>query len=77
MKTALTQIQADTLDYIKDFIKINKFPPTRVEISEAFKVLPNAAQSRVEGLIRKGALTNNAGESRSIVPVKGFKVVIK
>lgn len=74
---ALTQIQADTLSFIKGFIKDNKFPPTRVEISEAFEILPNAAQSRVEALIRKGALTHKVGAGRSTFPVKGFKVRIK
>ena len=73
----LTQKQADVLDYIKDFIVVNKYSPTRSEIAEAFDIQPNAAQSRVVGLIKKGAITYAAGKMRSIVPVKGFRVRVK
>ena len=74
---ALTQIQADTLNYIKDYVKINNFSPTRAEIAEAFDINPNAAQARVLGLIRKGAVTQTEGVMRSTFPIKGFKVVIR
>ena len=77
MSVILTEIQAATLEYIKDYIKINTFPPSRADIAEAFEIQPNAAQSRVEGLIRKGAIDRIANVSRSIVPVKGFRVRIK
>lgn len=77
MGKPLTQIQSDTLDFIKDYIKINKFPPTRKEIAESFGIHVNAAQLRVEALIKKGAATHRPGVLRSTLPVKGFKVVIK
>lgn len=75
--TALTQKQADTLSFIKEFINENGFSPTRKEIGANFDVQPNAAQVRVTGLINKGALTAPPGKSRSIRPVKGFRVKIK
>ena len=75
--TALTEKQNEVLVYIKDFIKINQFSPTRAEIGEAFGIAPNAAQGRVMALLRKGAITMVAETSRSIVPVKGYRVKVK
>ena len=76
MTKALTKKQADTLAFIKDFIKANGYGPTRVDIADNFGVKPNAAQARVEGLIRKGAVTHKKGVMRSLLPVKGFRVRI-
>lgn len=73
----LTQKQADILGFIKEFISNKGFSPTRVEMADAFKIQPNAAQGRVEALIRKGAVTQELGKMRSIIPVKGFRVRIK
>ena len=75
--TALTEKQHEVLVYIKDFIKINQFAPTRKEIGDAFGVAPNAAQERVVALVKKGAITMVEGVSRSIVPVKGYRVRVK
>lgn len=75
--TELTEKQAEVLEFIKDYMITNRFPPTRVEIAEAFSIQPNAVQSRLAGLIRKGAVTDVPGKTRSTVPVKGFKVRIK
>ena len=74
---ALTQKQAAVLAYIKEFIVEFKFSPTRSEIGDHFKIRPNAAQVRVEGLLRKGAVTHVKGKSRSTYPVEGFVVTIK
>ena len=75
--TALTEKQHEVLVFIKDFIKINHFSPTRAEIGEAFGVMPNAAHERVVALARKGAITMVEGVSRSLVPVKGYRVKVK
>jgi len=75
--TALTEKQAEVFEFIKDFISINHFSPTRMEIAEAFSIQPNAAQARLVGLIKKGAVTTAAGKMRSIVPVKGYRVRVK
>ena len=73
----LTQKQADTFNFIKSFIKDNGYGPTRVDIAGNFDINPNAAQQRVEGLIRKGAVTHIRGVMRSLVPVKGYRVKVK
>ena len=73
---ALTEKQAEVLEFIKDFIFINGFSPTRSEVAEAFNIQPNAAQVRIQGLIKKGAVTSQSGKQRSTVPVKGFRVRI-
>lgn len=73
----LTEKQAEVLEYIKDFIKINNFSPTRSEIAEAFNVQPNAIQARLSGLVKKGAIVMPEKKSRAISPVKGFRVRIK
>lgn len=75
--TKLTAKQAEVLEYIKDYIVINKFPPTRSEIAEAFGVYANAIQNRIDALVKKGAVTQIQGAMRSTVPVKGFRVRIK
>ena len=73
----LTEKQAEVLEYIKDFIAINHFSPTRSEIAEAFNVRPNAIQARLGGLVKKGAIIMPKKKSRAIAPVKGFKVRVK
>ncbi len=73
----LTEKQAEVFEFIKDFITINHYPPTRQEIAEAFDIQPNAAQARLTGLVKKGAVTVVPRKMRSIVPVKGFRVRIK
>lgn len=73
----LTQKQADMFYYIKDYINENGYPPSRVEMARNFGINPNAAQARIEGLIKKGAVRHKAGVLRSTVPIKGFRVRIK
>jgi len=73
----LTQRQADTLAFIKMYIIENGFPPTRAEIGDQFNVGDQAAQWRVEKLIALGAIERLSSKSRSIRPVKGFRVRIK
>ena len=73
----LTQKQADTFYYIREFIKVNGFGPTRTDIAEHFDIYPNAAQSRVEALVRKDAVTHIKGVMRSLMPTKGYRVRVK
>lgn len=75
--TELTEKQAEVLELIKKHIAVNGFPPTRAEIALVFNIQPNAVQARLAGLIKKGAVTDVPGKTRSIVPVKGFKMRIK
>tara|TARA_Y100000593_G_C4265938_1_gene314764 strand:+ start:904 stop:1137 length:234 start_codon:yes stop_codon:yes gene_type:complete len=69
----LTQIQFETLSFIKGFISIKGYPPSRQEIADEFDVAHNAAQQRVKALIQKGALEQKEGKQRSLIPVKGFR----
>ena len=73
----LTEKQAEVLNFIKSYIADNGFPPTRKEAAESIGIAPNAIQDRIKGLIKKGAVTDAKGNSRSVVPVKGFRVRVK
>ena len=55
MRQKLTSRQTAIYQYIRDFIRTNKYPPTRQEIATAFRFAsPNAAQQHVEALEKKG-----------------------
>jgi SOS-response transcriptional repressor LexA len=73
----VTERQLETLDFIKAYIGSNSIPPSMMEISLELDVFPNAAQGHVAALVKKGALTVTTGKMRSIVLVKGAKVVLK
>ena len=75
--TLLTEIQADTFYFIREFIEENGYSPTRAEIAEHYDITGNAAQQRVEALIRKGAVTHKYGVMRSLRPTKGYRVSIE
>ena len=74
---ALTEKQAEVFYFIKEYLEENGFPPTRQEAAEHFGVQPNAIQVRIQGLVKKGAVTTKGRSQRSTMPVKGFKVRIK
>ena len=73
----LTQKQAEVFYYIRDYLDENGYPPTRQEAAEHFGVQPNAIQVRIQGLVRKGAVTVKSGSQRSTMPVKGYRVRVK
>lgn len=63
----LTPRQSEILDFIKQCLENNGFPPTRVEIAQelGFKS-PNAAEEHLKALARKGAIEMTPGASRGI-----------
>ncbi|MCC5809941.1 MAG: transcriptional repressor LexA [Ectothiorhodospiraceae bacterium] len=64
---ALTQRQTEILRFIRDFIREHGFPPTRADITRGLGFRsPNAAESHLRALARKGALEIQAGSSRGI-----------
>ena len=66
MKT-LTPRQQEILSLIRRFIAETGYPPTRSEIGEALGFRsPNAAESHLRALARKGAIHLIAGASRGI-----------
>jgi len=63
----LTPRQQEILDFIRRFLEEEGCPPTRVEIMTAFGFQsPNAAESHLRALARKGAIELLPGASRGI-----------
>lgn len=70
MKEPLTGRQQKILDWIREYLALNGFPPTRAEIAKAFEFQSiNAAEQHVRALEAKGAITIAAGVSRGIALV--------
>ncbi|MBI2993372.1 MAG: transcriptional repressor LexA [Gammaproteobacteria bacterium] len=63
----LTARQEEILAFLRGFLKEHGMPPTRAEICQALGFRsPNAAESHLRALERKGALQMLAGASRGI-----------
>jgi len=63
----LTQRQKEILRYISEHIENRGFPPTRSELCRHFGFTsPNAAESHLRALARKGAIRLERGRSRGI-----------
>ena len=63
----LTPRQAEILALIREYIYDEGYPPTRMEIAEAFGFRsPNAAEEHLRALERKGAIELLQGSSRGI-----------
>lgn len=63
----LTARQQEILEFIRGFMEIEGFPPTRAEIAHALGFRsPNAAEDHLKALERKGAIEILAGTSRGI-----------
>lgn len=64
---ALTDKQQSTLNFIQSYIKENKMSPTMLEIANGMGwSSPNAAQSHVDALKRKGWVKIRRGVSRGL-----------
>jgi len=64
----LTGRQGEVLDYVRDFIAANGFPPTRSEIARGMGFRSaNAAEEHLQALARKGAIRISRGIARGIV----------
>ncbi|MEC8740636.1 MAG: transcriptional repressor LexA [Pseudomonadota bacterium] len=63
----LTGRQEQILNYIREYLAVTGFPPTRSEIAQemGFKS-PNAAEEHLRALARKGAIEMLPGTSRGI-----------
>jgi len=68
-KNALTQVQAETLAFIRSYISKHGYSPTIAEIARAEKVNVNAIGGRIAQLLKKGAVTKTPGIARSLRPV--------
>ncbi|MGK7296150.1 MAG: transcriptional repressor LexA [Candidatus Wenzhouxiangella sp. M2_3B_020] len=66
----LSSRQREILDFIRERIENDGLPPTRAEINARFGFSsPNAAQSHLRALEKKGAIRLNARLARGIVPL--------
>ncbi len=65
----LSARQQEILDFIRERIRFDGLPPTRAEINTHFGFSsPNAAQSHLRALEKKGAVTINPGLARGVMP---------
>jgi repressor LexA len=62
----LTKKQTNILNFIKDFIFKNGYPPTIREIGDHFKIYVRAAQDHLKALEKKGYIFREKGKTRSI-----------
>lgn len=63
----LTPRQREILDFIRNNLEVFSVPPTRAEIAGAFGFAsPNAAEEHLRALVKKGAITLEAGSARGI-----------
>lgn len=68
----LTPRQAEILALIQEYIEDEGYPPTRMEIAEAFGFRsPNAAEEHLRALERKGYVQLLQGSSRGIRVLEG------
>lgn len=66
----LSPRQREILDFIRERVENDGLPPTRAEINAHFGFSsPNAAQSHLRALEKKGAVRLNARLARGIVPL--------
>jgi repressor LexA len=65
MKT-ITRRQLEILDFIRDFLVANKYPPTVREIGDHFAISPKAAHDHLKALGKKGFITFSSNRSRTI-----------
>jgi repressor LexA len=66
----LTERQRTILKYIENFITLHCYPPVMREIAENFSITPKAAHDHVTALKRKGYISLEPRQSRSIGMVK-------
>src|SRR3979411_2090026 len=67
MTEKITHKQQKILNFVRKAIQKTGFPPTRIEISKAFRYSsPNAAEEHLRMLERKGAIELTPGASRGI-----------
>lgn len=63
----LTPRQGEILAFIKNWLDVHGYPPTRAEIAQALGFRsPNAAEEHLRALARKGAIEMIPGASRGI-----------
>lgn len=69
--TDLTPRQTDVLEFIEGWINVHGFSPTVREISHHYKTTVNGMVCHLKALRRKGRITWQEGQSRTIRVVRG------
>ncbi|MFA3782587.1 transcriptional repressor LexA [Melioribacteraceae bacterium 4301-Me] len=72
MKNELTNRQKEILEFIQQHVDFNGYPPTYREIGKKFNISSTFGVKRhIDALIKKGFLTNESNQSRtlSIIPL--------
>jgi repressor LexA len=73
-QSALTERQAEILNFIKTHIQYSGFPPTISEIQEQFSFKsPNAVQEHLKALVRKGQIRRNPNQWRGLELIVSYK----
>lgn len=62
----LTKRQSEILDYLRDFIESNKYPPAIREVANHFNISVKGAYDHIKALEKKNVITCNNNTSRSI-----------
>ncbi|MCX7797924.1 MAG: transcriptional repressor LexA [Melioribacter sp.] len=66
-KEIITERQKEILDFIKEYIDFNGYPPTYREIGKKFNISSTFGVKRhIDALIKKGYLTNESRTSRTL-----------
>jgi SOS-response transcriptional repressor LexA len=66
MINELTKKQRETLEFIREFTREAGYPPTRLEIGRRFEIWPNAAQDRLNAMVKKNAIVIDIATARGI-----------
>lgn len=69
--TDLTPRQQEVYDFIDGYINVHSYGPTRREISHHLKINLNAVMGHLRALRRKGRITWEEHQSRTIRVVRG------
>lgn len=67
MRNPLTDRQELVLDFIKDFMLENKYPPTTREVAEGMNITIKGARDHLKSIERKGYITIEIEKSRAII----------
>jgi len=66
-KEKITPRQKEILDFIKDYVDLNGYPPTYREIGRQFNISSTFGVKRhIDALVKKGYLTNENRSSRTL-----------
>ena len=66
---ATTDKQRQVMTIIREYIQVHGYPPARQDLADLIGISKASVQKRVEGMIRKGLLTQKAGKFRTLTVV--------